>query len=307
MPNTTNFNFPTPADTDLVKDGAAAIRSLGNSIDTAFVDLKGGTTGQILAKNSNTDLDFTWTNGGDVTEVQAGTGISVASGTGPIPVVTNTVATTFDAKGDLVVGTGADTFAKLTSSGVNNQVLTVDTSTATGLKWASATQSKNFTLVNAGGTTLSGSSSVTISGISNADQIFILINGATGAALNSMSIRLNGDTGNNYNFFGMNVNPATTYARTIFSTQNVANSDGIVFGTNGAATAGVLRGAINIFGCNSSGNKMIQIQTGMTQSSDNNQFVNGGGYYTGSSTISSVNFYSGSNFTGGTVFVFTSS
>jgi hypothetical protein len=58
MPNTTNFNFPTPADTDLVKDGALAIRNLGNSIDTAFVDLKGGTTGQVLTKNSNTDLDF---------------------------------------------------------------------------------------------------------------------------------------------------------------------------------------------------------------------------------------------------------
>ena len=137
MPNTTNFNFPTPADTDLVKDGASAIRSLGNSIDTAFVDFKGGTTGQILSKASNTDLDYTWINNdqGDITEVQAGTGISVASGTGPIPVVTNTVATAFDAKGDLVAGTGADTFAKLTV-GANNTVLTADSSTATGLKWA---------------------------------------------------------------------------------------------------------------------------------------------------------------------------
>jgi len=43
---------------------------------------------------------------GDVTEVQAGTGISVASGTGPIPVVTNTMATEITAAGDIVVGTG---------------------------------------------------------------------------------------------------------------------------------------------------------------------------------------------------------
>jgi hypothetical protein len=75
---------------------------------------------------------------GDVTEVQAGTGISVASGTGPIPIVTSTVATTFDAKGDLVVGTGADTFAKLTVGGTNGHTLQVDSSTATGLKWAAA-------------------------------------------------------------------------------------------------------------------------------------------------------------------------
>jgi len=138
MPNTTNFNWATPADTDLVKDGALAIRTLGSSIDTSLVDLKGGTTGQVLSKNTNTDLDYTWVtpNVGDITEVQAGTGISVASGTGPIPVVTNTVATTYDAKGDLVVGTGADTFAKLTV-GTNGHILVADSSVSpTGLKWA---------------------------------------------------------------------------------------------------------------------------------------------------------------------------
>jgi hypothetical protein len=73
---------------------------------------------------------------GDVTEVQAGTGISVASGTGPIPVVTNTMATAIDAKGDLVVGTGADTFSRLAVGGTNGHTLQVDSSTATGLKWA---------------------------------------------------------------------------------------------------------------------------------------------------------------------------
>ncbi len=60
MPSPTTFNWTTPADTDLVKDGASAIRTLGNSIDTSFVDLKGGTTGQLLSKASGTDLDFTW-------------------------------------------------------------------------------------------------------------------------------------------------------------------------------------------------------------------------------------------------------
>ena len=78
---------------------------------------------------------------GDVTEVQAGTGISVASGTGPIPVVTNTMATAIDAKGDLVVGTGADTFARLAVGGTNGHTLQVDSSTATGLKWAAAAAS----------------------------------------------------------------------------------------------------------------------------------------------------------------------
>jgi len=60
MATTTNFGWETPDDTDLVKDGAAAIRTALGGVDTSFVDLKGGTTGQFLKKASNTDLDFSW-------------------------------------------------------------------------------------------------------------------------------------------------------------------------------------------------------------------------------------------------------
>ena len=73
MATTTNFGWETPDDTDLVKDGAAAMRTLGNSIDTSFVDLKGGTSGQMLTKASNTDLDYTWVTPqvGDITSITA--------------------------------------------------------------------------------------------------------------------------------------------------------------------------------------------------------------------------------------------
>jgi hypothetical protein len=98
MANTTYFGWETPDDTDLVKDGAAAIRTLGQAIDTSMQDLEGGTTGQILSKNSNADMDFVWVTNdiGDITEVAAGTGISVASGTGPIPTVSINTAVTAD-------------------------------------------------------------------------------------------------------------------------------------------------------------------------------------------------------------------
>lgn len=60
MASTTNFGWTTPDNTGYVKDGALAIRTLGSAIDTSMAELKGGTTGQVLKKTSNTDMDFEW-------------------------------------------------------------------------------------------------------------------------------------------------------------------------------------------------------------------------------------------------------
>ena len=145
MANTTNFNWPTPADTDLVKDGAAAIRNLGDGVDTSLVDLKGGTTGQILSKASDTDMDFAFItpNVGDLTEVQAGVGISIASGTGPIPVITNSSTDLITTAGDLLYGTAADTVARI-GIGTAGQVLQVN-SGATAPEWAAPTSASGPT------------------------------------------------------------------------------------------------------------------------------------------------------------------
>lgn len=61
MATTPNFNWSTPDNTGLVKNGALDIRTLGNSIDASMAQLKGGTTGQVLSKTSATDMAFTWT------------------------------------------------------------------------------------------------------------------------------------------------------------------------------------------------------------------------------------------------------
>jgi hypothetical protein len=136
---TTNFGWVMPTATDLVTDLPADFAVFGQAVDTSMADLKGGTTGQILSKASNTDMDFTWTaaNPGDITGVTAGTGISGGGTSGDVT-VTNSMATAIDAKGDLIAGTAADTFARL-AVGTNGQTLVADSTASTGLKWASPT------------------------------------------------------------------------------------------------------------------------------------------------------------------------
>jgi hypothetical protein len=99
MPTTTtNFGWTVPSDTDLVKDGAAAIRTALGGPDTSFVDLKGGTTGQVLSKASSTDLDFTWTEQDDTTlsfNAQTGTTYTlVAADLGKLVTTSNASAVT---------------------------------------------------------------------------------------------------------------------------------------------------------------------------------------------------------------------
>jgi len=66
---TSNFGWQMPEPTDLVTNLPADFEVFGQAVDTDFADLLGGTTGQVLSKTSNTDLDFTWTSAtaGDIT------------------------------------------------------------------------------------------------------------------------------------------------------------------------------------------------------------------------------------------------
>jgi len=148
MPTTTNYGWTTPADTDLVKDGAAAIRTLGTAIDTTTYN------------NANAAI----------------------------------AKTIVDAKGDIIAATAADTVSRL-AVGANDTVLTADSSTATGLKWA-AVASGGMTLIST--TTLTGASVSLTSIPSTYVHLQLIIQNFKPATDNKfLSARINGDSSAN--------------------------------------------------------------------------------------------------------------
>jgi hypothetical protein len=245
--------------------------------------------------------------GGDVTEVQAGVGISVASGTGPIPVVTNTVATAFDAAGDLVYGTGADTFTKL-SLGTAGQVLKVN-SGATAPEWGAAAGGGDltYTLLNSGGTALTGAATITVSGISNKNTILILISEASSAnASAQVCVRINTDTGSNYDFYRTITTAAATYAATNQSSSTTQGLSRIPIATLSNNADSFVNGYCRLESCKSGTLVAGLFAASSDAGGGSGHTMNvGSSIYAASAAVTSVSLFStNGNFDGGTMYVY---
>jgi len=130
MATTTNYGWTTPDDTALVKDGAAAIRTLGSSIDTTTKNLNPSTTlGDIEYRSSTANVNTRLGLG------TAGQVLRVNSGATAPEWATTADQTPLTTKGDLF---GFDTADARIPIGTNGQVLTADSTQSLGLKWAAA-------------------------------------------------------------------------------------------------------------------------------------------------------------------------
>ena len=179
MATTTNYGWTTPDDTALVKDGAAAIRTLGSSIDTSVKSLNAGTTAG--------DLDY-YTSATAKTRVAIGTSGQSLTVVGGVPAWAASPTSVLTAKGDVLTATGANTIARL-GVGANDTVLIADSTTATGLKWGTPAAGSMTQLATGN---LAGLSTVNITSISQSYRNLILvIKSAQQAAGNRVQIRLN--------------------------------------------------------------------------------------------------------------------
>ena len=233
---TTYFGWVMPTSTDLVTDLPADFNVFGQGVDTSMQDLLGGTTGQVLSKTSNTNMDFTWvtptdqtplTTKGDIfafstvdARLPAGTNetrlVADSTETLGLKYVADTTNYAIAAKADLLVGTAADTLAALTV-GTNGQVLTADSTVSpTGLKWATPASGSAMTLIST--TSFSGATTANIDGIfsSTYTKYKVILTRWTAGAGNDvyLKLRYGSTTESNANYYttstGINNGGTTT-------------------------------------------------------------------------------------------------
>ena len=276
---TSSFGRIMPTSTDLVTDLPADFEVFGQAVDTDLADLLGGTTGQVLSKTSATDLAFTWIDSDDTNAIQ------------------NAIV---DAKGDLIGATAADTPSRL-AVGTDGQLLTADSTEATGLKW-STVSSESITLLQT--ISLAGIETVTSSSIPSTytNLLFVVENVSSPGANYDLGLRFNGDTANNYSSRGFFQQAGSASGD---ESTNVAQIQICTAATPTGNKAGT--GIVNVYRYTDTSGVVASVQSYGNLGATTFRAANKLCYYNGASAISTVTFFyiqTGANWSTGTIYIY---
>jgi hypothetical protein len=184
--------------------------------------------------------------------------------------------------------------------GSSGQVLTVSGGVPA---WTTpAGSNESYSLINAGGTAMSGSSTITVSSISGMNSLMFFVDGADAPANSQIQLRLNGDTASNYWNNSATFSAQTSYNSSVFQSGTNSGTYIMLLMSNNSDGRYIAAGGI-IRGCNSTGIKSITFNGACDGQGQLQQI--GTGRYEGTSTISSLSIISSAgNFTGGTLYVY---
>jgi hypothetical protein len=183
-----------------------------------------------------------------------------------------------------------------------------DSVETTGLKWvAPAAGGKGYTLINSGGTALTGAQTITVSSISGYDSLLILIVEASSASASSfIGVRFNADSGSNYGRAGLQNTAASTYAATVFSQGGGLTSASLDLARMSTNAASVVSASLIVTGANTALIKGLTAFGSADAGGGNSQIQYAyNGFWNNVSTISSVSAISSlGNFDNGTLYVY---
>lgn len=281
--------------------GATTI-TVNNSLfaagDTLFIQNIGAGVCTITAgtatvsKASNASLALAQYQGGYLYFISASAAVFFADAGFTSPLTT---------KGDLFTW---DTGNQRLAVGTNGQVLTAQSAQATGLQWATlATAPTGFSLLNAGGTALTGAATVTVNIATPQKQLLVLVDGASSAnASAKIAIRVNGITSADYTVYGASNTNASTYNMGNYDYSNSYSASTAIDLALMTAAADTMGGYCFINQADQTGWKMYQ-SLGATRGNGGTQFISSG-FIEMSAAVTSVSVFSFSgNLDAGTVYV----